>query len=256
MMKISVVTVVYNNADTIKDTINSVAFQTYPEVEHIVVDGSSSDGTLEVIEQNQEKLAKVISEPDDGIYDAMNKGIQAASGKIVGFLNADDVYFDHLALEKVASVFEKEEVDACYGDMVYVDRSDLNRVVRYWKSCCFEDGLFANGWCPAHPTFFVRKGVYERFGGFDLSFEIGNDVELMMRLLERHKIKSIYIPQVLIKMRMGGVSNRSVGNIIRQNKAILLAGKKNNVKISVIHFVMHKLKERVRQYWGKPTIND
>lgn len=247
-MKISVITVAYNSAATIADTVRSVADQTYLDVEHLVIDGRSSDDTIQVVEANRHPYLILSSEPDEGIYDAMNKGLIRATGDIVGFLNSDDFYADSSVLEKVAKAFQDESVEACYADLVYVSQNN-DKVVRFWKSKSFVKEDFAKGWCPPHPTFYVRKSALQRLGLFDQSFKLAADVEFMMRYLERGRIKSIYIPNVLVCMRLGGVTNQSWMNIFKQNKEVFLALKKNNVSFHVISFLMHKIFNRVGQYF-------
>lgn len=251
-MKISIITVAFNAAETITATLRSVAVQTYAKVEHIVIDGASCDDTAEVVAREGGHVTKFISEPDRGIYDAMNKGLRHATGDIVGFLNADDVYAKEQVLTRVAAAFSDPAIAACYADLVYVDPDNLDKVVRYWQSCPYEDGLFGKGWSPPHPTFFVRKSIYETYGCFDLSYLIGNDVELMMRFLARYKIASVYLPDVLVKMRTGGVSNRSISNIFKQNIEILKAAKRNNVPVSPFVFIFSKIFSRVHQLRVRP----
>lgn len=251
-MKISIVTVCYNSVETIEDTILSVASQGHRHIEHIIVDGASTDGTLEIIQKYQDRLARFVSEPDNGIYDAMNKGIALASGEVVGTLNSDDVYANNAVLATVAKAFRKPDVDACYGDLVYVDRYDMNKIVRYWKSRPYADGLFERGWLPAHPTFFVRRGVYRRYGGFDLDYKIQSDFELTMRLLAVHKIKSVYIPEILVKMRMGGTTNRRLLNIIKGNIESYHACKKHGLKVNPLFFVV-KILSRLPQFFLRPA---
>ena len=252
-MKISIITVVYNSAATIEDTIMSVASQTYQDVEHIVVDGASTDGTLSVIHRHMDKIKRFISEPDKGIYDAMNKGIRLAGGDVIGFLNADDIYADNSVLEKVAGVFDDSAVDACYADLVYVSKDDLNKVIRYWKSREYQEGLFRKGWMPAHPTFFVRKAVYDKYGGFDLDFKFQSDFDLTMRFLEVYKIKAVYIPEIFVKMRVGGATNRSPINIIKGNIEAYRACKKNGLNVSLF-FIVRKILSRIPQFFSKHDI--
>jgi len=244
---ISVITVCFNSAATLADTLDSVAAQTHPEIEHIVVDGASTDGTLEIIERHGKHVARLISEPDKGIYDAMNKGLTLASGEVVGFLNSDDFYADAAVLTKIAIAFQDPAVDACYADLVYVTQ-DNSRVVRYWKSKPFTKGDFAKGWCPAHPTFYVRKSVIERLGLFDQSYKMGVDVEFMMRYLECGLVRSVYIPHVLVRMRLGGSSNQSWKNVVQQNKEIFAALQKNGIPFSRIWFASNKVVSRLWQY--------
>ena len=255
-MKISIITVVYNNKETIRDAIHSVSLQEYNDLEYIIEDGASRDSTVEVIKKvikgYSERNIKFISEKDDGIYDAMNKGIALATGEVVGLLNGDDVYADNLVLKKVAGVFVDPLVDTCYADLVYVDKYDLNKVIRYWKSCDYQDGLFNKGWVPPHPTFIVRWQVYEKYGVFDLNYKLAADFELMVRFLGKYRIPSVYIPSVLVKMRLGGATNKSIKNIIKQNLEIFRAGKKNNVHISPHALTFNKSLNRITQFISKP----
>lgn len=252
-MKISIITVALNAATTVEDTLRSVASQTYPEIEHIVVDGGSTDGTLEIIQRHRVRIATLISEPDRGIYDAMNKGIAAATGDIVGMLNADDIYVDAHVLEKIARAFSDPAIGACHADLVYVDRADLDKIIRYWKSCPYTDGLFEKGWLPAHPTFFVRRALYRRYGGFDLNFRFQADFELTMRLLAVHKVPSVYLPEVIVKMRMGGVSNRSVLNVIKGNLEAYRACRQHGLKVSPL-FIAKKILSRLPQFFRRPPV--
>ena len=250
-LKISVITVCFNSAATIQDTLRSVAAQTHSDIEHIVIDGSSTDGTMEIVNSNRHRLAQVVSEPDRGIYDAMNKGLALATGDIVGFLNADDFYAVPNALELVAAPFSDPDVDAVYADLVYVDAVDTHRIVRYWKSRDYQPGLFLGGWMPAHPTFFVRRGIYEKLGRFDLEFRRQADFELTMRFLEVHRIRSLYLPMILVKMRIGGASNNSIVNIIRGNIEAYRACKKNHLPVTWL-FIVKKMLSRIPQFFNKP----
>ena len=235
MPRITIVTVCYNSVGTIRDTLESVALQSNKNFEHIIVDGGSTDGTVAVIREWKKHPISLISEPDKGIYDAMNKGIRLATGDIIGILNSSDLYYDSHVLENVSVVMSDASVDACYADLISVDQSNLNKIIRYWKSCVFKKGLFKKGWVPPHPTFFVRRLVYEKYGLFDLNYSLAADFELMARLLERFQIQSIYVPKIFIKMRFGGVTNNSAVNIIRQNIEIYKACKENNDPIKIIN---------------------
>ncbi len=250
-VKISLITVSFNSAHTIGDTIASVREQNYPNLEYIIIDGGSSDGTLTVIKQNSDVIDHAVSEQDDGIYDAMNKGINLASGEVIAFINSDDMLADSTVLQQIAEVLRQEEIDACYADLVYVQQTDRDKVIRYWRSSAFKPGLFGRGWSPPHPTFYVKKSVYEQFGGFSLDYKMGNDIELMLRFLERYQVKSLYVPKTWVKMRIGGVSNQSLGNIILQNKEIIKAAKNNGISFFVPLFVLGKIKDRLIQYLFK-----
>jgi glycosyltransferase involved in cell wall biosynthesis len=249
-MKISIITVSYNSAGTIQDTIDSIASQTYPDIEHIVVDGASRDATMDIVSAAP-SVSKYVSEPDRGIYDAMNKGIAMATGEIVGTLNSDDFYTHEKVLERVAETFSNPEVDACYGDLIYIRQNDAANIVRYWKSRPFRPGLFKRGWMPAHPTFFVRRRLYEELGNFDLEFKLQSDFELTMRYLELFRINSVYIPEILVKMRVGGASNHSLRNIIKGNIEAYRACQKNHLGISP-WFNLLKIISRLPQFFRRP----
>jgi glycosyltransferase involved in cell wall biosynthesis len=246
-MKISVITVAYNSAKTVADTLTSVAMQTHLDIEHLIIDGASSDGTVEIVRMLASPQTRLISESDRGIYDAMNKGIALASGEVIGFLNSDDFYANTLVLEKIADAFQDSTVDACYGDLFYVSQ-DNSRVVRYWKSKPFIKGDFFTGWCPPHPTFFIRRSALQRLGMFDLSFKLAADFEFMLRCLESGEIKSVYIPHVLVRMRLGGATNQNWSNVWKQNKEIFMAFEKNKISVSILSFCAHKLLNRISQY--------
>ena len=228
-MKISIITATFNSAKTIKDTLESVQAQQYSQVEHIIVDGLSSDGTLPIVNQYSD-IAVVISEKDSGIYDAMNKGIRLASGEVIGILNSDDVYADGNVLNEVAEIFSDDRVDACYADLQYVDELDTTKLVRHWKSGKFNRSSFFYGWMPPHPTLFLRRRVYEKVGLFNLALRTAADYELMLRIFVRHNFNVRYLPRVIVKMRSGGASNASLKRRIEANKEDRLAWKINNLK--------------------------
>ncbi|MBC6491013.1 glycosyltransferase family 2 protein [Flavihumibacter stibioxidans] len=217
MCTISVITATYNSAATVEDTLISVGRQTYPYIEHIIIDGKSTDQTLDLVARHPH-VAKLISEPDKGIYDAMNKGITLASGDVVGILNSDDIYAHNRVLEYVARLFKDPDVQAVYSDLQYVKANNLNKVVRYWKSGEYSSQNFFYGWMPPHPTFFVRKQLYDDCGVFDTSFKSAADYELMLRFLVRYNLPAAYLPEVTVKMRVGGMSNASLTNRWRANR--------------------------------------
>jgi glycosyltransferase len=224
-----VVTVALNAADTIGDCLRSVHSQNYP-VEHIVIDGGSVDGTLGRVADFGNKISKVVSEPDDGIYHAMNRGISLATGEMIGILNADDSYAHSDTLLEVAESLAASGADSCYGDLVYVDPMDVTKVVRYWHAGGFGRKKFWWGWMPPHPTFFVRREVYKRYGAFDTSLGSAADYELMVRFLIKQQITTVYVPKTLVRMRCGGVSNASLKNRILANKTDRVAWKVNSLK--------------------------
>lgn len=249
-MTISIITVVFNAVKTVEETLRSVSSQSYPDIEHIVVDGASTDGTLPLLKKYRDRI-RFVSEPDRGVYDGMNKGLSQAGGDIIGFLNADDVYEHNDVLKRVAEVMSDPEIDACYADLVYVDKDDPRRVVRYWKSRPYEEGLFLKGWMPAHPTFFVRRSVYERFGRFDLAYPRQADFELTMRLLHVHKIRVKYVPEIFVRMRTGGLSNSSWLGILKGNLEAYQALKKHSRKAAPF-FVFRKILSRIPQFLARP----
>lgn len=228
-MNISLITVTYNAERYLRSSLLSIAKQNC-RVEHIIIDGGSTDNTKNILDQNKDAFARVVSEPDHGIYDAMNKGIQLASGEIIGMLNSDDYYPEADILERVSAVFEDTDVDACYGDLKYVDALDTDKVVRYWKAGSYKPEKFYWGWMPPHPTFFVRRSVYEKYGLFNLDLGSAADYELMLRFLLKYRINPVYIPETLVHMRVGGVSNASLSNRLKANAMDRKAWDVNNLK--------------------------
>ena len=204
-MRISIITICYNSADTIEDTIKSVIAQNYSDLEYIIIDGGSEDGTLDIVEKYKDKIAKVVSEPDKGIYDAMNKGIGVASGEVVGILNSDDFYHHDTVLLEVAKLFESSKAGAVYGNISYVDRDDKDKEVRFWRAGEYKKFKLNSGWIMPHPAFFVRKSLYQNYGKFNLDFRIAADYELMLRFLLKG-INMVYIDKSLVCMREGGFS--------------------------------------------------
>ena len=249
-MKVSIVTPTYNSAKTIVDTILSVNKQDYANIEHIIIDGGSKDNTLELIRNTPNRVKKIISEPDKGIYDAMNKGVALATGDIVGILNSDDFYNSNDVIAKVVKTFQEGEYEGVYGDLEYVNARNTNRVVRYWESKAYKEGLFKKGWHPAHPTFFVKKEVYDKYGNFNLKYKIGADYEIMLRFIEKNRIKVAYIPETLVKMRVGGASNQSIKNIIKANIECYNAWKDNGLSILPFVFILKPLSKTL-QYLRK-----
>jgi len=249
-LKISIITATYNSSRVIHDCINSIVTQKYKDIEHIIVDGGSTDETLSSVNSLNNNSLVLVSEPDKGIYDAMNKGIKLATGDIIGFLNSDDFYANENVLLNVANIFKENQLlDGCYADLVYTDQFDISKNIRYWKSCRFLPGLFSKGWCPPHQTFFVRRSVYEKFGYFDLNFSIASDVDLMMRFLEVYKINVRYVPEIWIKMRLGGITNKNFKNIILQNMEVMQALDSYNLDFNFIIFCIHKIISRSSQYF-------
>lgn len=228
-MKISIITVTYNSAATVEDTLASIRQQDHPDIEHIVIDGGSTDDTPSIV-AGYPHVAKWISEKDNGIYDAMNKGIGQATGEVIGILNSDDMYSGPSVLSSVARAFADPAVKTAYADLQYIQAENPNRIIRTWKSGAFRRRNFYFGWMPPHPTFFVRKEVYHQAGLFNTSLRSAADYELMLRILLRHGLPAHYIPGVLVKMRTGGISNASFWNRLRANKEDRLAWKLNGLQ--------------------------
>lgn len=246
-MKTSIITVCLNSVATIEDTIKSILIQDYKEIEYIVVDGGSTDGTLDILTKYRSQISRCISERDNGIYDAMNKGIKLATGDIIGFLNSDDFYVDETVIRRIAEMMIAANADCCYGNLEYVDRNNINRTIRKWKSRPYSDGLFEKGWHPPHPTFFVKKSIFDKYGDFDIACDIGADYELMLRFLKRYGITSCYIPDVLVKMRIGGKSNRNLWQIIKANIECYRAWGKNGLKVTPL-IMLKKPVSKLIQY--------
>ena len=228
-MKISVITAVYNSEETVGQAIETVASQTYQDVEHLVIEGKSSDKSLAEIERAGHPRMRVISEPDEGIYDALNKGLRNASGDVVGFVHSDDFFAHNGVLGRIAEEFEDPAVEAVFGDLDYVAKDDTSRVIRHWSTGPFTPQKLKRGWMPAHPTLYLRREVYERFGDYDISFSIAADYDFILRYFTQATGKSVYIPEVLYKMRIGGVSNRKWDSFRQKTKEDMLAIRRNRV---------------------------
>lgn len=249
--RISVVTAVYNRVATIGDAIESIASQDYTEKEHIVVDGLSTDGTSDVIEQRRESISQYIREGDSGIYDALNKGIRAATGDVVGFLHADDVMYATNALRKIADCFSNPNVDAVYGDLVYVDTDNTDKIIRYWKSGTYRRERFRWGWMPPHPTVYIRKSVYERLGSYRTDLGTAADYECLVRLFYKGSIRPAYCPETLVKMRQGGASNASAKSRILANRSDRQAWLVNGLTPPFCLRVLKPL-QKLPQYFLRP----
>lgn len=217
-VKISVVTATWNCVHTLSDALDSVADQTYQNREHVLIDGVSTDGTLALLESRRGQISTLISEPDKGIYDALNKGIANSSGDVVGFLHADDVYADSRVLERVAEAFADPSVTAVYGDLQYVRKHDTASIVRHWRAGPYSAAKLGWGWMPPHPSLYIRRDWYARIGGFDTRYRISADYDSILKLFTQPDFQAVYIPEVLVKMRVGGASNRSLKNIIRKSR--------------------------------------
>ena len=239
-MKITIVTVCLNSDQTIEDTIKSVLMQTYDDIEYIIVDGGSTDGTLSIIERYLDKISQYVSEPDKGLYDAMNKGIKLGTGELIAFLNSDDAYQDKNIITDMVNFIKRRKLGAGYGDVKYVDKDDSNRVVRYWQTGVYRKGSFRRGWVIPHPAFFCRREYFERYGYFESSFKIAADFEFMLRILEKQHIKVGYLPKIIATMRIGGASTNLRG-IVRGNVEILKSFRINNMYCSPWFFLYKPL---------------
>lgn len=234
-MKITIITVTYNSELTVRDTIENVLAQTFTNYEYLVIDGASKDKTISIVKEYEPLFGgklKWISEPDEGLYDAMNKGIRMATGDVIGILNSDDLFMDNHVLSDIVAAFD-EQTDALFGNLYFVNKDDISKIVRVWKGSPYKS--FKNGWHPAHPTFYVRCEVYKKYGVFDTTFDVSADFELMLRLIEKHNIRTKFLDRYMVRMRMGGESTGSLKNIIRGNKNIFRAFKKNEIKVSPLY---------------------
>ncbi|MBF4507164.1 glycosyltransferase [Flavobacterium sp. JLP] len=230
-MKISIITVVYNNEKTIKDALESVLGQTYKNIEYVIIDGNSKDNTVSIIREYESRLGYFVSEKDNGLYDAMNKGIRSATGDVIGILNSDDLYQDFEVITDVMEQFNNDsDLDVLYGNLVYVKSNDTDAIVRNWKCKPYYDRFFENGNVPPHPALFVKRSVYDKVGLFNLDYKLAADYELMLRMLKKYNFKIKYIDRLIVKMRLGGATNQSFTNIINQNKEIVRAWKNNSLK--------------------------
>ena len=228
-LKISIISVCYNSSKTILDTIRSVNRQSYPNIEHVFIDGLSSDNTLEIIRSNSKRMNVIISEKDSGLYDAINKGISNATGDVIGLLHSDDIlYSSEIISDLIAKIYD-ENLDGVYGDLQYVDKKNTNKIIRFWKSCEFKPNLLREGWMPAHPTLILKKEVYSKHGVFNKSFKIAADYDFMLRILKDSNLIFGYLPKVVTKMRVGGASNRSIKDIIKKSKEDYRAICSNNI---------------------------
>ncbi|HBX51985.1 MAG: glycosyl transferase [Bacteroidetes bacterium RIFOXYA12_FULL_35_11] len=245
---VSIITVCFNSETYIKNAIESVLSQSYKHIEYIIIDGGSKDGTIDIIKSFGAKISKFISEPDKGIYDAMNKGLLAATGDIVGILNSDDFYINNEIIEKIVGHFNTKSIDSVHADLIYVDQFDVSKNIRYWKSSEYSSGAFKTGWHPAHPTFFVKRDIYLKYGYFDLNFKLAADFELMLRFIEKHKISTFYIEKPFIKMRMGGATNKNIKNIINQNIECYRAFKVNQLNVSFM-YPLYRLVPKIFQFF-------
>ncbi len=252
-MKVSIITATNNSEKTIEDCIKSLIRQVYMNIEFIIIDNNSTDLTLKIIEQYKlkNKSIKLISESDNGLYDALNKGIRYASGEIIGFLHSDDLYFDCYSVFDVVSHFRVNKFDGVYSDLQYVDKKHTNKIIRFWKSSEFNSNLLGKGWMPPHPTLFLKKEVYQKHGLFDLSYRISADYDFMLRIFKDSELKFGYLPKVVTKMRVGGASNRNLKSIIKKSKEDYRAIRSNSIG-GIITLIL-KNTSKVKQFLIKKS---
>lgn len=250
-MKVSIITATYNSAVYVSECVKSVYSQSYPDIEHIIIDGASKDNTLEIINATPNRVTRIISEPDKGIYDAMNKGIGLATGDIIGILNSDDLYINNEVISTIIKEFERDnQLEAVHTNLYYVNSNDTNQIVRHWITGEYVPGSFLTGWHPAHPTLFLKKEVYLKYGNFDLEFKLAADFEFMLRIFEKYGIKSKYIPVTTVKMRLGGATSKNLKNILKGNRECLLAFSKNNFKTPLL-YPFYRILPKFKQYFQK-----
>jgi glycosyltransferase involved in cell wall biosynthesis len=246
-VKVSIITVCYNSGKTLEQTIASVSAQDFPDIEHIIVDGGSTDNSLAIIEKNSELIAKWISEPDRGMYDAMNKGIAMATGDVIGILNSDDVYMNTHAISDLMALLEKEKAQVVFADLILVDQNDDNKVLRYYDSSHFHPNKFRFGWMPAHPTVFVKRELYQAVGPFSTTYQIAADYEMLIRMLAIQKAPYAYFPKPVVRMRSGGASTAGISRNWILNKEIVRACSENGIYTNMAMLLL-KLPYKL---WGK-----
>ena len=247
-MKVSVITVCLNAEKTIAETLQSVAKQSYKDIEHIIIDGASTDSTLEVIKANESRVSKLVSEPDQGLYDAMNKGLAIVSGDIVGILNADDIYQDSQVVECIVQQFEDGSIDATYADLVYVDQENTQKVRRKYTSGLYQSGQCFDGWMPAHPTLYIRREAHEKIGPYNLKVGAQADLEYCARAFELHHICTRYVDQTWVRMRLGGISNKNMLHRIKANWRSYQALKRLGLKSKPMVFFFRKFAGKLPGY--------
>lgn len=241
-MKISIITATYNSAATIRDCIQSVNSQTYNNIEHIIIDGASKDNTLEIINSLPNRVITIVSEPDKGIYDAMNKGIKAATGDVIGILNSDDFFASNDVIENIVKEFSNDStLEGIYTNLYYVNQDNPDQIIRHWVSNSFKKRSFFKGWHPPHPTLYLRREVYEKYGNFNLDFSLSADFELMLRFFEKYNIKTKYLPITTIRMRLGGATSKNWQNVRNQNIQCINAFRTNGFRPPLLYPVYRLL---------------
>jgi glycosyltransferase involved in cell wall biosynthesis len=247
-MKVTIITVTHNSALYLQNCIDSVVRQTYPDIEHIIVDAASTDGTIDIIRQYENHVAKWVSETDRGMYDAINKGMSMATGDVIGILNSDDMLASPDVIEAIVQCFNENKVDSVYGDLVYVDKVNTRKVRRYWKGFTYDRFRFNYGWMPAHPTFYFKSYLLEDLGGYESHYFTAADYEFMARYLYKYRISAKYLPKLIVKMRVGGQSNRNIKSRLRANRRDYLAMKKNQLPFPLLASILKPL-IKLHQYY-------
>lgn len=245
-MKVSIITVCFNSVSTIEETIQSVLSQDHPNIEHIIIDGGSSDGTLDIIEKYKNQIGEIKIEPDNGIYDAMNKGIALSTGELIGTLNSDDFYSSNSIISQVAAAFKNQSIDAVYGDVAIVSPKNTKKIVRYYSSEAFSPEGFAYGYMPAHPTFYTKREYYKSIGGYKTDYHIAADYELLIRFLALNKLRTKYLKLNMVTMRLGGRTSSSLYGYYVLNKEVIRACRENGIKtgwFKILKKYINKFKE-------------
>lgn len=250
-MKVSIITATYNSANTIATCIESVVNQDYKNIEYLIIDGGSKDATMQIVQDFAKKQPQIkyISEPDKGIYDALNKGIAAASGDVIGFVHSDDFLASKTIITAIVNAFKEQQVDGVYGNLHYVAIENTDKIIRNWVSEPFHNKLLKRGWMPAHPTLFLKKSVYDKYGTFNISYKIAADYEFILRIFKVAALKYAYLPETIVKMRVGGASNRNVSNLIQKTKEDYIAVRTHNV--GGVGSILYKNLSKIRQFLKK-----
>jgi glycosyltransferase involved in cell wall biosynthesis len=249
-MKVSIITATYNSEKYLEDCIGSVMKQTHPDIEHIIIDGKSTDGTLDILKKYEPHIALCLSETDRGMYDAINKGMALATGDIIGILNSDDMLDGEDVIAAIVKAFEDSKAGAVYGDLEYVGAEDTSKIIRIWKGKKFKRSLFNRGWMPAHPTFYIKRSLVKEFGGYETHYFSAADYEFMARYLFHHRVSACYLPKLLVKMRIGGQSNKNIYQRLRANRRDYLAMKKNKIPFAFFVSVLKPL-SKLHQFYKK-----
>ncbi len=247
-MKISIITTTFNSATYLEDCIKSVLKQDYKDIEYIIIDGKSTDDTIKIANQYKSEINILISEPDNGIYDALNKGVALATGEVIGIMHSDDFFADETILNKVSTLFKQTNTDVLYGNLDYVNRGNPKKIIRKWRSKKYKENLFSWGWMPAHPTFYAKRDLFVKFGNYNLQYKSAADYDLMLRFVHKHKCKTAFLPVTMVKMRVGGVSNKSFYNRLNANREDKKAMKINGIKYPIFAIFLKPLR-KITQYF-------